>query len=134
MTFAQIAFSFKGRIGRKEYWIGYVILFIGFAISGAMMDSYDTEGLGIILTFALIWPGLAISVKRWHDRDKSGWWVLIKIYLGLDLYGHLSNKVFYLGRTTQTGLVAVSKQTPMSLIQVQQRRIQKTSSNIYTEI
>jgi uncharacterized membrane protein YhaH (DUF805 family)/DnaJ-domain-containing protein 1 len=79
MTFTQIAFSFKGRIGRKEYWIGYVLLIIGFVISGAMMDSYDTEGLGIILTFALIWPGLAISVKRWHDRDKSGWWVLINI-------------------------------------------------------
>jgi uncharacterized membrane protein YhaH (DUF805 family) len=25
----------------------------------------------------LIWPALALQVKRWHDRDKSGWWVLI---------------------------------------------------------
>jgi uncharacterized membrane protein YhaH (DUF805 family) len=25
----------------------------------------------------LIWVGLAVQVKRWHDRNKSGWWVLV---------------------------------------------------------
>jgi uncharacterized membrane protein YhaH (DUF805 family) len=25
----------------------------------------------------LLWPALALSVKRWHDRDKPGWWVLV---------------------------------------------------------
>ncbi|MBV7329929.1 DUF805 domain-containing protein [Chloroflexi bacterium TSY] len=24
-----------------------------------------------------LWPNLAVSAKRWHDRDKSGWWSLI---------------------------------------------------------
>ncbi|MDK1018188.1 MAG: DUF805 domain-containing protein [Actinomycetota bacterium] len=24
-----------------------------------------------------LWAGLAIAIKRWHDRDKSGWWILI---------------------------------------------------------
>ncbi|MDH5331954.1 MAG: DUF805 domain-containing protein, partial [Aquincola sp.] len=27
----------------------------------------------------LLWPALALSVKRWHDRDKSGWWVLVAL-------------------------------------------------------
>ncbi len=35
---------------------------------------YTLVGLIFLL---IIWPALAISVKRWHDRDKSGWWVLI---------------------------------------------------------
>jgi len=27
----------------------------------------------------LAWPAIAISVKRWHDRDRAGWWVLINV-------------------------------------------------------
>jgi uncharacterized membrane protein YhaH (DUF805 family) len=26
---------------------------------------------------AIIWSGLALAAKRWHDRDKSAWWILI---------------------------------------------------------
>ncbi len=33
--------------------------------------------LGYIILFGLTWPGLAIQTKRWHDRNKSGWWNLI---------------------------------------------------------
>jgi uncharacterized membrane protein YhaH (DUF805 family) len=25
----------------------------------------------------LLWPSMAIMVKRWHDRDKRGWWALV---------------------------------------------------------
>ena len=34
---------------------------------------------GIVVNLLLIWPALAVSVKRWHDRDKSGWWVLLNL-------------------------------------------------------
>jgi uncharacterized membrane protein YhaH (DUF805 family) len=30
-----------------------------------------------LLALVILWPSLAVSVKRWHDVDKSGWWVLI---------------------------------------------------------
>lgn len=33
----------------------------------------------LFFIFCLIWVDLANSVKRWHDRDKSGWWILISI-------------------------------------------------------
>jgi uncharacterized membrane protein YhaH (DUF805 family) len=29
------------------------------------------------VSLLLAWPALAISAKRWHDRDRSGWWVLV---------------------------------------------------------
>jgi uncharacterized membrane protein YhaH (DUF805 family) len=32
-----------------------------------------------LLMLPVIWASLAISVKRWHDRNKSGWWVLIAL-------------------------------------------------------
>ncbi len=37
----------------------------------------DSIPVFLILSSVLIWPGFAITVKRWHDRDKSAWWVLI---------------------------------------------------------
>lgn len=79
MNFTQFAFSLKGRIGRQEYWLGCIPIFIGFVISFEMMDSYDTEALGAVLMLALIWCFFAMTVKRWHDRDKSGWWIVMYI-------------------------------------------------------
>jgi uncharacterized membrane protein YhaH (DUF805 family) len=32
-----------------------------------------------IVGLLVIWPSLAVSIKRWHDRNKSGWWVLISL-------------------------------------------------------
>jgi uncharacterized membrane protein YhaH (DUF805 family)/DnaJ-domain-containing protein 1 len=77
----KLIFSFKGRINRQTYWFSYFALFIGFFIAAAMVDSYDSDNsaLGSFLMLFLIWPGIALSVKRWHDRDKSGWWILINL-------------------------------------------------------
>ena len=88
-------FSFGGRINRAKYWafIGLTILysFVLGAVSSifapAIPDPADpsagqTAGVIVaLLELALFLPylvaSLAVSVKRWHDRDKSGWWVLI---------------------------------------------------------
>jgi uncharacterized membrane protein YhaH (DUF805 family) len=32
-----------------------------------------------VVNLLLLWPALAVSIKRWHDRDHSGWWVLIAL-------------------------------------------------------
>lgn len=79
MKFTQFAFSLNGRIGRQEYWLGFIPILIGYSISFEMMDSNDTEGLGVLLMLALFWCSIAMTVKRWHDRGKSGWWILINI-------------------------------------------------------
>ena len=89
MTIPQILFSFKGRIGRGTYWLGAFFI-TGFVIAASLVDVafYDYtrySGIPTILGRLLVlWPGLALTVKRWHDRDKSGWWTLINIipYIG----------------------------------------------------
>jgi uncharacterized membrane protein YhaH (DUF805 family) len=90
--------SFEGRIPRKTFWLGFLVLliiswilqFIVFAIFGVSMmgDPNATPEqmaeelsammlpLGIVLLITL-WPTLALYTKRWHDRNKSGWWSLI---------------------------------------------------------
>ncbi len=79
MGMLQLMFSFHGRINRKIFWFATLVLAIGFALADLMTESADdsTVGIGLIVMLILIWPSLAVQTKRWHDRDKSGWWNLI---------------------------------------------------------
>lgn len=76
----HLLFQFDGRINRAKFWAGVGALFVGYfliAILFGAIDSSAVRGILVILYLGFIWPSLAISIKRWHDRDKSGWWVLI---------------------------------------------------------
>lgn len=77
-----LLFQFEGRINRAKFWLGIVVvnitLWILYGIAGATRSS-AMWGLVGLLSLLSIWPSLAISIKRWHDRDKSGWWVLIAL-------------------------------------------------------
>ena len=93
----DLLFSFNGRINRAKFWLGtvclivvYVILAIISSVTMAPMtvsQSGQVQGGGmgivgiivLIIYIAMIWPSVALGVKRFHDRDKSGWWVLISL-------------------------------------------------------
>ena len=84
-----LLFQTSGRISRTGYWIGAQIqavvaillapVYFG-AIAVAVRGDVAAEmflGLGFfgVVVVTSVW----ITVKRWHDRDKSGWWVLIAV-------------------------------------------------------
>ncbi len=46
-------------------------------IMGLMAPLLPVFGISMLVQLALIWPQLAICVKRLHDRDQSGWWVML---------------------------------------------------------
>lgn len=83
LSIKEILFSFSGRIPRKTYWYAFlgvvaatfVIMFIAALLSGASESAVIV--ISFIMYIPLMWVSLAIQVKRWHDRNKSGWWVLI---------------------------------------------------------
>lgn len=75
--------NFKGRAARSEYW--YFILFsvlLGIFIGACgeiFLPPKEAELLASIIQLALFLPTLSVSVRRLHDLDKSGWWVLVLI-------------------------------------------------------
>lgn len=76
--------SFSGRISRKVFWIyGVLLMLVGalvvFGIIGAISAASETLALilGIPAYIAVLWVSLAMQAKRWHDRNKSAWWILI---------------------------------------------------------
>jgi uncharacterized membrane protein YhaH (DUF805 family) len=73
-------FSFEGRVSRARWWLMVLLSFVVGSIAARINLSTNGDpryGIGGFLEVAMLWPTLAVGVKRWHDRDKSGWWVLI---------------------------------------------------------
>jgi uncharacterized membrane protein YhaH (DUF805 family) len=70
-----------GRIGRRTFLIQGVLVFVVIGLVGSLLDSLvGANGIvSMIVSLLLIWPALCVQNKRWHDRDKSGWWVLIAL-------------------------------------------------------
>jgi len=61
---------FRGRASRSEFWwFSLFTLIVQRATSGF-------EVLGGLVSLALLLPGLAVHVRRLHDTDRRGWWVL----------------------------------------------------------
>ncbi|ARJ64939.1 hypothetical protein WV31_04245 [Magnetospirillum sp. ME-1] len=71
--------TFQGRASRSEYWYFTLFMLILNLISGVIAGASlgVLAVLPLVLTIALFVPALAVSVRRLHDLDKSGWWVLI---------------------------------------------------------
>lgn len=77
---AQIFFSAHGRISRRTWWLYGVaaILGLGLLLTALLrIAGADEDTATAVASLVLLWPSLAISIKRWHDRDKSAWWVLV---------------------------------------------------------
>jgi uncharacterized membrane protein YhaH (DUF805 family) len=107
MNFLHVLFSFRGRINRAKYWLAIlfwtVVDIVVFAVLAGMLAKHILAlgsepspedvvrviwsfGLGIVLVILLVFvpmivSGIAVGIKRLHDRDQSGWWILL-FYFG----------------------------------------------------
>lgn len=82
MNFAEVLtrpflLRYDGRINRQRYW-AFTLVYIAAFIVAAILDRILHTGLiTLILVIVAIYPSICVTIKRWHDRDKSGWWILI---------------------------------------------------------
>ena len=76
--------NFDGRARRKEFW-QFTLFSIIFSIIALFVDSSlglnDTIGFNIIYTLVILCPSLAVSIRRMHDINKSGWWLMLFIFV-----------------------------------------------------
>ena len=75
--FAKALFSFQGRLRRQHFWISWLIC-LGIGVVAGWIPF-----LGILISLALIWPNLAITVKRLHDMGHTGWLAAIPFAAGV---------------------------------------------------
>ena len=72
------AFVFSGRSSRMEYWsfsLAWIVVIVGFGVvvgtTGPIVGT-----LYLVLYVASFVPLLTVSVRRLHDHDRTGWWLL----------------------------------------------------------
>ncbi len=76
--------DFNGRASRAEFWtfsLFNIILSYGITLGlGAILGQVIASILNLIVSLVLLLPGIAVAIRRMHDVNKSGWYVLIPIY------------------------------------------------------
>jgi uncharacterized membrane protein YhaH (DUF805 family) len=85
--------DFNGRASRSEYWwfalFSFLVYMGTMVLSGGIMD--DTGNISstgaimfLLVVFALLLPTVAVTVRRLHDINQSGWWYLLVLipYIG----------------------------------------------------
>jgi uncharacterized membrane protein YhaH (DUF805 family) len=96
--------DFSGRAPRAEYWWFYLLVIIGYVVT-SILDSILGLGqmvgpYGVIMclfALAMLVPSIAAGVRRLHDTDRSGWWLLIGL---VPLVGAIVLIVFFVTQGT----------------------------------
>ncbi|WFE51909.1 DUF805 domain-containing protein [Micromonospora sp. WMMD1155] len=91
--------GFTGRARRSEYW-WFALFTVLVSIVASILDGalgLDFEGsttglIGLVASLALLLPSLAVGVRRLHDTDRTGWWLLIAL---VPLVGFIVLIVFF---------------------------------------
>ncbi|UVD59466.1 DUF805 domain-containing protein (plasmid) [Rhizobium sp. Pop5] len=106
--------TFSGRASRSEYWwffLFYMLLAIAIAVLAFVVGAFSGQQgevssgvvlvmvIGGLLALALVLPILSLQVRRFHDRNISGWWYLALIILGM---------VPYIGPFTSLSITIIS--------------------------
>ena len=81
MNWGHLFFKFDGRVNRAKFWIAALIfaaINVVLAILGYVTDpSVVFQALNSMLGIVILISSIAVGVKRLHDRNKSGWYLLL---------------------------------------------------------
>ena len=108
MTFTQAIASgfqnyvnFNGRAARSEFWYWFLFtVLVSIAaglIDAALFPASYVSHVSSLAGLALFLPGLAVSIRRLHDLDRSGWWYLL---IFIPLIGLIVLLIWYCTRGT----------------------------------
>ncbi|HET9172020.1 MAG TPA: DUF805 domain-containing protein [Actinospica sp.] len=68
---------FEGRARRAEYWQFALVNFIIVVVLDIVGAVVKFPFLGVLYILAVLVPSLAVGIRRLHDTNRSGWWILI---------------------------------------------------------
>ena len=91
--------DFSGRSRRKEYWMFLLGVFIAAILLSIVEGIVGLGGmvggvygpLTVLFFLGVFVPSLAVQVRRFHDQDKSGWFVLLGL---IPILGGLAVLIF----------------------------------------
>jgi uncharacterized membrane protein YhaH (DUF805 family) len=88
--------KFDGRANKAAYWWWFLFAIL-VAIAANIVDSIIGSAIfSIIVGLGLLLPGLSVSIRRLHDTDRTGWWILIGL---IPIIGFIVLLIFYLQKS-----------------------------------
>jgi uncharacterized membrane protein YhaH (DUF805 family) len=89
--------NFSDRACRSEYWFWVLFVLIADIVAIAIDAAIGKQIISSLFGLAVLLPGLAVTVRRLHDLDRTGWW----IFLGLiPLVGAIILIIWFCSRGT----------------------------------
>ena len=91
--------AFSGRASRSEFWWWVLFTFI-FSIVSSGLDAIlgSTPVIYLLYYLAMLLPSRAVAVRRLHDTDRSGWWILIGL---IPFIGGIILLIWFVGEGTR---------------------------------
>jgi uncharacterized membrane protein YhaH (DUF805 family) len=121
MIYAWLLFSFRGRVNRARYLVVQLALLTFWLVLWPKFHfSSQWEALQWVVAIPMIWINAAITVKRLHDLNRSGWWavaILIVNRLSYIYYGLFFGLYFGVDISTARELLLVMLAVALSLLQ-----------------
>jgi uncharacterized membrane protein YhaH (DUF805 family) len=86
--------KFDGRASRPAFWWWFLFLIlVGIVVSIIDSAIFGSTILSFIVSLGLILPNLSVAIRRLHDTNRTGWWILIGF---VPLIGFIVLLIFYL--------------------------------------
>lgn len=70
-------FSIEGRAPRSEYWWFTLFMVVIYVVATLIDAMIGVSLFSMIAVLGFLAPSICVSIRRLHDKDKSGWWFLI---------------------------------------------------------
>ncbi|NMM93541.1 DUF805 domain-containing protein [Bifidobacterium oedipodis] len=118
--FWRKAFAFHGRASRREYWWGYlfqilvtvVVVAIGAGLDAAIGMAQSDDGpftsvFTIVIMMVLCVPNLSLGVRRLHDENLRGWWIMLPTLLMLMSFVAIAASIMAMDDSARPQMIGV---------------------------
>jgi len=89
--------NFSGRASRSEYWYWILFIFIADIVAGIIDSVLGIQIVTGLFGLVTIIPNIAIAIRRLHDLDRTGWWILLGF---IPLIGWIILLIWYVTKGT----------------------------------
>jgi uncharacterized membrane protein YhaH (DUF805 family) len=90
--------NFRGRALRSQYWWWTLFVSVVAIIANVIQNATNIDWLFAVVALALFLPGLSVAIRRLHDTNRRGWWILIGL---IPIVGWIILFIWYVSKGTE---------------------------------
>jgi len=90
--------NFRGRALRSQYWWWTLFVSVVAIVANVIQNATNIDWLFAVVALALFLPGLSVAIRRLHDTNRRGWWILIGL---IPIVGWIILFIWYVSKGTE---------------------------------